>query len=228
MADPTYEGQARVYRKQGATGFVVASGGEITVEAGGEINASAGSIVLPGNLRRGFIPLDIFSARVLASGENFFGMVINTTGAEMGTSVGGVLNAGSVPALNTFTTAAMAARIYWTSGQQQAVAFPPIPIPPDFSSAGGLTIHAMANRSSDGASNNVLDMRFWANLNSTEKGTTGSTLATGGPGEVSITVSSAEAGAHPGVWNVQIVPGTHTNNKVSVFSAWVEYNRASS
>ncbi len=219
---------AKVYREQGASSLIVASGGTIRVDPGGALNVASGSLTLPTNLRRGFIPLDLFAARALASGENHFGIIVNTTGAELGTSVGGLLNAGSIPALNTFTTAAMASRLYWTSGQQQAVAFPPIPIPPDFSSAGGLSIHAMANRSSDGASNNVLDMRFWANLNSTEKGTTGSTLATGGPGEVSIVVSSAEAGAHPGTWNVQIVPGTHTNNKVSVFSAWVEYDKRSS
>ncbi|MCC8972159.1 hypothetical protein [Bradyrhizobium brasilense] len=35
MVDPTY--QAKVYAKQGGTQFVVASGGQLTVESGGKV-----------------------------------------------------------------------------------------------------------------------------------------------------------------------------------------------
>ena len=220
--------QPKVYREQGASALVIASGGTLRVEAGGTLNLASGTLSLPTNLRRGFVPLDIFAVRTLASGETFQSFNVSASGAALPTgSVGGLIGAGTIPALAMFSTAAMAPHALWASGEQAAIAFPPVPIPPDFSSAGGLTIHAIAERSSDGASNNVLDFRFWANVNATEQGTTGSTMTTT-PAEYSITVSSAEAGAHPGVWNIQIVPGTHTNNKVRLFSAWAEYDRASS
>lgn len=225
--DPFAESQARVYRKQGATAQVIASGGTLEVQAGGVIDVSSGSIVLPANLKRGFAPLNMFSARIMASGENFFDIVVNTTGASLNASVGGMLHAGSVPALQTGTTAARGSLISWASGQQQVVAFPPVPIPPSFSSAGGLVIHAIAERASDNASNNVLDFRFWANQNATNKGTTGSTM-TSSPADYSITVSSAEAGGYPGTWQVHIVPGTHTNNAVRLFNAWLEFDTKTS
>lgn len=235
--------QPKVYREQGASAFVVAasgkirvesggaiaveSGGEITLQAGGVLNASAGSITLPANLKRGYIPLDLFAGRILSSAENLLGIVVNTTGAELGASVGGLLNAGSIPTLTMNSTVNGAALLTWASGQNAAVAFPPIPIPPDFASAGGLSIHAIAERASDNASNNVLDFRFWNGANTSEKGTTGATM-TSTPAEYSAVISSAEVGGHPGYWNVRIVPGTHTNNAVKVYAGWLEYSRATS
>lgn len=217
----------KVGREQGASTFYVASGGTIRVDPGGMINAASGSITLPPNLKRGYVPLDIFAARALSSGEVFFGASVSATGGNLGNAIGGLLNANSTPTLTMFSTAARAPHLTWASGDVTAIAFPPVPIPPDFSSAGGLSIHAVAERSSDNASNNVLDFRFWANTNATEQGTTGSTMTTA-PAEYSVVVSSAEAGAHPGVWNFQIVPGTHTNNSVKVYSAWAEWDRKTS
>jgi hypothetical protein len=209
-----------VYRKQGAT--------EMVIDTGGTLNAASGKVNLPPNLKRGFVPLNLFGARALASGETYNSFQVSATGAALPTgSVGGLLAAGTVPFLGAFSTAAKAAVVQWASGSVQAIAFPPIPVPPDFSSAGGLSIHAIAERTSDNASDNVLDFRFWANTNASNKGTTGATMTTT-PAEYSAAVSSAEAGAHPGSWNVHIVPGTHTNNAVRLFNAWIEYTRVTS
>lgn len=211
--------QAKVGRKQGAT--------EIFIDAGGRLNAASGSVVLPPSLKRGYIPLDIFSGRILSSGENYFSFNVSATGNVVPASGGGMLHAGSVPSLTMNSSVNKAAVLTWASGQVQVVAFPPIPIPMDFSSAGGLTLHAIAERASDNASDNVLDFRFWNGSNASNKGTTGSTL-TSTPAEYSAAVSSAEAGGHPGYWNIHLVPGTHTNNAVRVFSAWAEYDKATS
>lgn len=219
--------QAKVGREQGASAFFVASGGTIRVDPGGHINVASGSITLPANLKRGYIPLDIFAARALSSAEAFLGASVSATGGNLANAIGGLLNANSTPTLTMFSTAAMAPQLTWASGVGTAIAFPPVPIPPDFSSAGGLTIHAIAERASDNASNNVLDFRFWANQNATEQGTTGTTISST-PGEHSITVAASEAGGHPGVWSFQLVPGTHTNNAVKVYSAWAEYDRRTS
>lgn len=238
MADPTY--QPKVYRQQGATAFVVASGGTLSIEPGGNfalageflaaagstMNLASGALRLPTNLRRGYIPLSMFAARSLSSAETIGGVTV-TASTPLSQAIGGLLHAGSTPTLTMNSSDNHAAILTWASGVVTAVAFPPLPIPPDFSSAGGLSIHAIAERTSDAASNNVLDFRFWANENTSNKGTTGSTM-TSTPAEYSITVSSAEVGAHPGTWNITIVPGTHTNNAVRMWNSWVEYDRRTS
>ena len=63
MADGTY--QPKVYRKQGATAFVIASGGSLEIEAGGSLNLASGAITLPPNLKRGFQDLgNVHSASI--------------------------------------------------------------------------------------------------------------------------------------------------------------------
>ena len=226
-ADPSYEGQARVYRKQGATAQVIASGGTIEVQSGGIIDVTSGLIRMPANLAKGVIQLDIFSARALSSAENFLGASVSATGGNLGNAIGGLLNVNSTPTLTMNSTVNNAAVLTWASGVQAAIAFPPVSIPMDFSSAGGLEMHFQAEHASDNASNNVLDLRFWANLNATEQGSTGATLTTV-PADYTVTVSSAEVGSYPGFWNLQVVPGTHTNNSVKVYSGFLRYTKLTS
>ena len=70
--DQSYEGQARVYRKQGATAMVIASGGTLEVQPGGIADLSSGQVRMPANLQTGQRDLSIFTARILSSGEAFF------------------------------------------------------------------------------------------------------------------------------------------------------------
>lgn len=219
--------QAKVGREQGASTFFVASGGTIRVDPGGHINVASGSITLPANLKRGYVPLDILAARAQTSSGEMIGASVSATGGNLGNAIGGLLNLNSTPVLNFNSSLNRAPMLSWASAVVTPITFPPVPIPPDFSSAGGLTIHAIAERASDSASGDPLDFRFWANQNATEQGTTGSTM-TSTPAEYSAAVSSAEVGAYPGVWNIQIVPGTHTNNAVKVYSAWAGYDKRTS
>ena len=141
--------------------------------------------------------------------------------------IGGLLNANSTPTLTMFTTAAQAAVLTWASGVGTEIAFPPVLIPADLNTATGISIHAMAERASDGASDNTFDLRFWSGINATEMGTTGATL-TSSPAEISVLVGATALGNHPGVWNVHAVPITHTNNANRMFTAWIEYDKRTS
>ena len=216
---PTYN--ARVYRKQGAT--------ELVVDSSGYLNISSGKVTLPTQLRKGYINVDLFSGRALASAENFnnFGPWVGTA-TQSNAAMGGLLSGGGDPNLQTFSTVgAQAPFIGWASGTVTAVRFPPIVLPSDFDSATAVTITYIAERASDNASNNVIDTRVWVGVNATEMGTTGSTL-TSTPTAQSITVS-ATAFAGNGNWlSIQVVPGTHTNNAVRLYGMKVEYGRVSS
>lgn len=210
--------QARVYRTQGAT--------ELVIDSSGTLNAASGAINLPTNLRRGFIPFNLFGARSLSSGEAFFNFNVSATGATI-TSAGGLLRADSDPSLSMFSTAAKAAFVNWASGSSVAIHFPPVPIPPDLNTATAITYHIFAERASDNASNNVFDFRFWNSTNTTQMGTTGATLTTT-PAEQSVSIGSTALTAHPGVWNFGLSPNAHTNNAVRVYAAWAEYDRRTS
>lgn len=212
--------QAKVYRTQGASALVI--------DAGGSLNAASGSLTLPTNLRRGMIPLNLFTARSLSSGEAFNSFNVSATGAALPTgSVGGLLGAGTIPALAMNSTVNQAAYLNWASGQNQAIAFTPIAIPPDFDASGALTIHAFGERASDNASDNKIDFRFWNGSQTTDAGSSGATMTTA-PAEYSVTITTGHLSAHPGYWNVQIAPTAHNNNAVRVYNAWIEYQRTSS
>jgi hypothetical protein len=209
--------QAKVYRTQGATAFVV--------DAGGTLNAASGKITLPGNLRRGYWPLDLFSARALSSAENFLGASVSATGGNLGNAIGGLLNVNSTPTLTMEGTASnQTAVLTWASGVVTQINFSPIGTPPDFNSATAVTFHALAERASDNASNNTIDFRAWS-PGTTDLGTTGATL-TSAFTEISAAISGLDG--HPGVWNFGLAPGTHTNNAVRLRAAWIEWDRASS
>lgn len=219
--------QAKVGREQGASTFFVASGGTIRVDPGGHINVASGSITLPANLKRGYVPLDILAARAQTSSGEMIGASVSATGGNLGNAIGGLLNLNSTPVLNFNSSLNRAPMLSWASAVVTPITFPPVPIPPDFSSAGGLTIHAIAERASDSASGDPLDFRFWANQNATEQGSTGTSM-TSTPSEHFVTISSAEAGAHPGLWTVGIVPTVHGGNAVRLYGAWIEYDKRTS
>jgi len=212
--------QTAVYRKQGAT--------ELVIDNGGYLNAASGSISLPTNLRRGFYNFDLHSARALSSAENYLGASVSATGGNLGNAIGGLLNANSTPSLTNLSTAGRMAVLTWASGNNTEIALGQLGVPPDLNTATGITIHALAERASDNASDNTLDFRFWSGTGTTEMGTTGATLTTAFT-EISISVgATAIAGGHPGVWNFGLAPTAHNNNAVRVAAAWVEWDRRTS
>ena len=120
----------------------------------------------------------------------------------------------------------------WTSaaGATANVWLPPVPIPNDYSTAGGMTLHVVGERSSaqatGGASGNL---RFRTMRPTTSTGTTGSTSIislTSAPVENTIAIAS---GALPatGYFVPILDPEGHASGSVDVLSAWLTYTRTS-
>lgn len=211
--------QANVYRKQGAT--------EMTIDSGGLLNITSGAVALPANLKTGFIPLDLFAARFIASGETINGVTV-TASTPLANAIGGLLHGGSTPILKAFSsgTSGMLC-LEWASGDMSEIRWSPMPIPPDFDSSSPLYVCWTGNRGSESASNNTFRVQFFNSTNTTNVGTTGATMTTQ-PTEQRICVSATGLTAHPGFWNVGLKPITHTHNPNRIFAAGIEYTRRTS
>lgn len=214
MADNTYK--TGVYFKQGGNELVVASGGKITVESGGEIEQQSGSIKddQGGDRIKGFIPIDIFSNRLLST--NAF---LNTI--EAGTADGNT--APSLARVNGATD--KAARIVMANNTVDEIQFHPVPLPPDLDDTAVMTVHLLIGKSSNTDTTAVIDVQAFFGLGDTECGGDTAALATATITEYSVTLAAADVPAHPNVLNLSLVPGAHANDTHHLYAMWIEYTR---
>lgn len=236
MADLTYEGMAKVYRKQGSTALVVAAGGAVEVEASGEIdlqagataNFSSGTLKLPGSLAKGYIDLGpyLFGARELASAENF----IIGTSAETG-FWGGLLGGGATgtsPSHSLNTTADQSFYLGWASANVDAIKLPPIAMPGDMSTAGGLGIHLFGESVGSATAADAkaaMDIRSWMDVGDTEMGATHPDFTTT-PGYASIALASGDLST--GILNITLVPEAHAGRAIRIYGGRIDYTKKTS
>jgi len=207
--------QTKVYIKQGGEELVVASGGKITVESGGEIEYQSGAVDdKAGDRNKGFIPIDIFSNRLLSS--NAF---LNTI--EAGTADGNT--APSLARVNGATD--KAARIVMAANTTDEIQFHPIPLPPDLDDAADVTVHLLIGKGTNTDTTAVIDVQAFFGLGDTECGGNTPAINATAPTEYSVTLAAADVPAHPNVLNLSLVPGTHANDAHHIYAAWIEYTK---
>lgn len=220
MPDANATGQAKVGKSQGAT--------ELWVDAGGTLNLTSGKVLFPANLGKSVYPLELMAGRVLASGENFVGFNIAATGADIGTSGGGMITGGSIPKLQTLSTASKVHIVTWASGQAQVLRLPAFVKPPDFDSSGTVTVNILT-RAQQVGTNLGWQIDVWDNVNATNIGTSTPALGSSAWTQQTITLApSANLTGYPGTLAVSIAPKTHANDAMDVYAAWLEYSRRSS
>ena len=238
MADFSYEHAARVYRKQGATEFTVASGGRINVEPGGRIDLSsggAGALILAtgeigasdlaGNLASGSIPLDLFSARALSSAEAFFNSSAGATGAG-GQGKGGVLTGNSAPKLAYPASNSLSAYLEWASGNAAGIAFPPLFLPPDFTTALPVVVDLYGENASGATADAIsaIQVKAFSGVGGADVGSTHPNF-TSTPAAQSVQLATGSLSS--GVLNLVLVPQAHANKALRLYGARVRYGRSS-
>lgn len=208
--------QPKVYRKQGGDELVVASGGKITVESGGEIEYQSGSTNddQGGDRNKGFIPIDIFSNRLLST--NAF---LNTI--EAGTADGNT--APSLARVNGATD--KAARLVLANNTTDEFQFHPIPLPPDLDDTAVMTVHLLIAKSGNTDTTAVIDVQAFFGVGDTECGGNTAAIATADLTEYSVTLAAADVPAHPSFLTIALVPGAHTSDSHYLYAAWIEYTR---
>lgn len=218
--DILQKGQARVYKTQGATGLVVTSGGQL--------DASAGSIVLPGSLRKGYIDLSpyLMSARQLASAET----LIAGTSAETAFWGGMLINGATAgtPNLSLTSTGDQSLYLNWASAIVVGIKLPPIAMPGDMSTVDGLGVHLHGESvgsatAADAAA--AFDIRAWMDIGDTEMGATHPNFTTT-PNYASIKLASGDVST--GLLNLTLVPQAHAGRAIRLYGGRIDYTKKTS
>ena len=224
MADASYT--PAVYRKQGGTTLVAATGGTIQVESGGTLQVDSGAtLTLPAasivaaslgaNLKTGFIPLSLADAREVSSNAS-----INAAGN------GGLLASDTTPIYERVNGATdKQVRLRWAASNVDELQWS-FPYPPDLDDAGTVVVHMLA--AMGGATDTpTVTVGYFEGVGDTDAGgataaVTGTTVA-----RYSCTIAAADVGAYPNMATVAIVPGAHTTDTFLLYGAYLTYTRKS-
>jgi hypothetical protein len=155
----------------------------------------------------GYIPLSLGSLRDLAANEISTHLDDTTTP--------------SFERINGATDKGL--RVLWGTSNNDEVAFPEVPMPPDFDETQDITIHLVAEMS--GATDSpTIDVQVFDSSGDTEMG--GATAAiTNTRAEFTVTITAADITGHPLGWlSISLVPvGAHATDTLALFAAWIEY-----
>ena len=211
--------QTKVYRKQGGNEMVVASGGTLTLEAGAVMSGLGLAGVLPGNLAQGTIPLGqhLFAARQLASAET------------LSTGVTAIITASAdSPQLALTSSGDQSLYLNYASAVVSGIKLPPVAMPADIATAGGLTIELFGEcvgtaTAADAAMG--FDVRCWSGIGDTEMGATHPNF-TSTPSWKGITVASGDLNATANL-NITLVPSAHAGRALRLYDMRARYTRSS-
>lgn len=184
----------------------------------GTTQLGSGSVTsekLGGNLTKGFINLDITSARIIS------------TNAIQNTTEGGVPDGNTDPILARVNGATdKALRITWAAASVVEIQFPPVAKPPDLDDASALTVHLLIAKNTNTDTAAVVAVSIWDGVGDTNAGGNTAALASASLAEYTVTLAAGDLGAAPGVLNIGVTPGTHANDAIYLYAAWIEYTRA--
>lgn len=183
----------------------------------GTTNLASGAVTdekLGGNLAIGFIPLDITTVRIISSN------------AIQNTTEGGVPDGNTTPILARVNGATdKALRLTWAATVETEVQFAPVPKPPDLDGATDLTIHLLVAKDANNDATAAIDVQVFDGVGDTEMGGNTAAITETTPTEKTVTIAHANVGDPPGVLNISLVPGTHANDAIYLYAAWIEYTR---
>ena len=199
------------------------------VDADGHIDITSGSITLPGSLGQGYIDLGpyIFGARQLASAEQFIAGTSAETAFWGGILVGNGATAGT-PAMVLTASGDQSFYLNWASAIVTAIKLPPVFMPGDMSTAGGLTIGLYGESvgtatASDAAAG--FDIRCWMDIGDTEMGATHPNF-TSTPALQTISLTSGNVST--GVLNITLVPSAHAGRAFRLYGGRIAYTKKTS
>lgn len=197
----TQSGQAKVYRKQGAT--------EQVIDAGGYLNIASGKVRFPGNLARGYDSLVPVAAKTTATAS---GVITNFT-------------TGTQPSIRTAEIASGSLIYGWSTaaGNDNPLYCAPWRVPNDLSTADPIRIHYKM-RTSGAATNGVA---FIARANAATADIGATAVLSSSPAEAYIEIASGSVPA-TGCINLTIKPNTHATGNVALYSIGVSYGRKTS
>lgn len=198
-----------------------------TIQAqGGTLDMTSGTFVPPGAQARGYIGLGthLFTARNAASGETV------ASGSTTPTAFyGGMLMPDGQPSLGFNTTVGRIPALSWASANVAAIVLPPIAMPADLSTAGGLTFELFGEIVGTASAADAVDAitvaAHFAALTSASDANVGTTHPsfTSTPSWKGITIASGSLSTNS--LSVILTPQAHAAQILRVYNARMSYQR---
>jgi hypothetical protein len=194
----------------------VAVSGDATLTSSGALTIAAAAVeasMLGANLKTGFIPLDITTAKIIAADA-------------IGNTTEGLFPDGntdpSLARVNAATDKAL--RLVWAATSVIEVQFAPFCYPPDLDDTAAVTVHLIAAMS-DVNDTPTIAVSYWENTGDTNAGgntgaVTGTALA-----RYSVDIAHGDIGAYPKVATIGLTPAAHGTDALHLYGAYVTYTR---
>jgi predicted RecA/RadA family phage recombinase len=165
---------------------------------------------LTATLRTGFVPLDIFNARVIGTNE-----------------IAAVVGAATDPILSRENVATdKAGRLSWASGSVLEIQLPSVCYPPDLDDAAAIVVHVLAKMKSGSVDIPVIAVGAWEGVGGSNVG--GNTAATSATlQDLTVTIAAGSVTAAPQPLAITLKPAAHNtgSNDVYVYGAYLAYTR---
>ena len=191
----------------------------------GTLNVASGTLTLPGTLAKGYINLGplIFSAHEMASAEKL------TSGTSAPAYFwAGMLDTDTTPSIDTLSTADPIFRLQWVSANVDSIILPPIALPDDLSTAGGMTIDLFGEvvgtaTAADAIQAFKINARM--GVGDTEMGATHPNF-TSTPSYKGITITSGNMSTDQ--LSIILTPQTHAARAINLYGGRISYTKKSS
>lgn len=212
-------GAALVYKTQGGTGQVFASGSQLLLEAGasmtinGPLDLSGGNVILPGSLGRGYQPLRPIGAKTTATASGI--VPFTTTGIQ--------------PKLANPDITSGYLGWTWATANVNPIYCEPWRVPDDLATAGGLTVHVIASGGVANATNALhVAMRAGTATADVIAGTSGNVALTGAAAESTLAIASGNVPA-TGFMSFSLYPeNSHASAAITLYALGVSYRKKTS
>jgi hypothetical protein len=165
-----------------------------------------------GNLKVGFIPLDILNAAIIAAN-----VIQNTT-------EGGRPDGNTAPILQRINSATdKALRLTWAATNVTELQFPPVAMPPDLDPAAPVEVHLLCAKDANANTVTVAVGAFFG-VGDTNAGGNTPTIAQA-RARYKVAIAAADVAAYPEVLNISLTPSAHAGDALYIDGAWIQYTR---
>jgi hypothetical protein len=193
-----------IYKDQGGSTLTVESGATLDVQAGASFK------------RAGFIPLPLQEAVILSAN------------AVQNLTEGGRADGNSSPSLSRVNGATdIALLLTWAAGASEEIQWS-VPLPPDLDDASTISVCLWIEKSSNTDTAAVVAVKMFQGKGDTNAGGNTAALATATGTLYTVTMAASDvlaASAAPFL-NVALVPGTHANDGIRIYAAYITYRTA--
>lgn len=201
-------GQTGIFREQhGAKETTMQVDSSSVLRGGGIFDFSSGTVRMPGNLGRGYIPLVPAGTKTTATASGIVSL----------------LTSGLAPSMKTFEVTSGVLAIQWATANVNPVVFQNVRVPDDLSTAVPLRLLFTAENAS--AATDDLNWQIRAGTATANLGATVALSTT--PIERTVSVASGSVPSS-GFIGVTVFPGTHATGTVSLYTAGLSYGLKSS